>query len=439
MSKPKLADPSSRTRLEIFAIVFILFNLLFLLFRFHRAYILAEPWPIANPLFSPNVKYLDFWEINKAIYGLNPYISGATNYPPLALILALPFAYVYDYSTFASLGEILESSDPAIKDSVLAFTTVFYVLMLAAFMFAIAIKSRKKSFHDFSSSFILFGLLAVSTPALYAVDRGNYLLFTTIFLIMWAILEEEKPDSIWGAVFLGLAAATKIYPIYMLMIYVMGRKFKKLIAAIVTGLVTTIVPIFFFQGTFIDNCRFFYHAVLDFGGGDSGYRPYYNVGITGLVCYLYRMNGVDPSNAVVKITWFAAGVILTLLVAALFIFEKSAWKQVLLATSLMVFLSPNSALYNSCYLFAPILIMVFGDSKFEKKDIPYLVLTALLLVPFAYTYLPDVDYYGFYNEMNTAILVDGLAYLAIILYYICTSIPGVIGRLKSHASNKQPA
>ena len=41
--------------------------------------------------------------------------------------------------------------------------------------------------------------------------------------------------------------------------------------------------------------------------------------------------------------------------------------------------------------------------------------------------------------MNTAILVDGLAYLAIILYYICTSIPEVIGRLKSHASNKQPA
>ena len=151
------------------------------------------------------------------------------------------------------------------------------------------------------------------------------------------------------------------------------------------------------------------------------------------------MNGVDPDNAVVKITWFAAGVVLTLAVAFIFIFEKSAWKQVLLATSLMVFLSPNSALYNSCYLFAPILIMVFGDSKFEKKDIPYLVLTAILLVPFAYTYLPDVDSYGFYNEMNTAILVDGLAYLAIILYYICTSIPGVIGRLKSHASNKQPA
>ena len=439
MSKPKLADPSSRTRLEIFAAVFILFNLIFLLFRFYHSYLLGEPWPIANPLFSPMVRYLDFYEINNAITGLNPYISGATNYPPLALILALPFAYAFDYTKFDSLGAILGETDPALKQTVLVFVIVFYVLLLAAVVIGIAIKSRKKDHHDFMSGLLLFSLLAVSTPLLYAIDRGNYLLFTTIFLIMWAILEEEKPDSIWGAVFLGLAAATKIYPIYMLMIYVMGRKFKKLIAAIVTGLVTTIVPIFFFQGTFIDNCRFFYHAVLDFGGGDSGYRPYYNVGITGLVCYLYRMNGVDPSNAVVKITWFAAGVVLTLLVAALFIFEKSAWKQVLLATSLMVFLSPNSALYNSCYLFAPVLIMVLGDSKFEKKDIPYLVLTALLLVPFAYTYLPDVDYYGFYNEMNTAILVDGLAYLAIILYYICTSIPEVIGRLKSHASNKQPA
>ncbi len=436
MNKPKLAGISSRTRLEIFAAVFIGFNLIFLLFRFYNTYLLGQPWPVANPLFSPLVRYLDFYEINKAITGLNPYISGATNYPPLALILALPFAYAVDYNRWESFGAMLGETDPALKQTVLAFVIIFYVLFLAAVIIGIAIKSRKKDHHDFMSGLLLFSLLALSTPLLYAIDRGNYLLFTTIFLVMWAILEEEKPDSIWGAVFLGLAAATKIYPIYMLMIYVMGRKFKKLIAAIITGLVTTIIPIFFFQGTFIDNCRFFYHAVLDFGGGDSGYRPYYNVGITGLVCYLYRMNGVDPSNAVVKMSWLITGVVLTLLVAALFIFEKTTWKQVLVVTALMVFLSPNSALYNSCYLFAPILIMVMGDNEFKKKDIPYLVFVALLLVPFAYKYLPDVDYYGFYNEMNTGILVDGILYLGIILYYIALGIPEVIGRLKSNANTK---
>ena len=436
MDKPKLAGISSRSRLEIFAAVFIGFNLIFLLFRFYNTYLLGQPWPVANPLFSPLVRYLDFYEINKAITGLNPYISGATNYPPLALILALPFAYAVDYNRWESFGAMLGETDPALKQTVLAFVIIFYVLFLAAVIIGIAIKSRKKDHHDFMSGLLLFSLLALSTPLLYAIDRGNYLLFTTIFLVMWAILEEEKPDSIWGAVFLGLAAATKIYPIYMLMIYVMGRKFKKLIAAIVTGLVTTIVPIFFFQGTFIDNCRFFYHAVLDFGGGDSGYRPYYNVGITGLVCYLYRMNDVDPSNAVVKMSWLITGVVLTLLVAALFIFEKTTWKQVLVVTALMVFLSPNSALYNSCYLFAPILIMVMGDNEFKKKDIPYLVFVALLLVPFAYKYLPDVDYYGFYNEMNTGILVDGILYLGIILYYIALGIPEVIGRLKSNANTK---
>lgn len=438
MTEPKLATMDNRTRLEIFASVFILFNLIFLLFRFNHTYILGEPWPIANPLFSPLVRYLDFYEINNAVYGLNPYISWATNYPPFALILALPFAYAFNYGQYQELGEILATRDPALLNSVLVFVAVFYICLLAVIFLGIAIKSRKKTFHDYSSAFILFALLAVSTPVLFAIDRGNYLLFTVVFLVLWAIFEEEKPDSIWGAVFLGLAAATKIYPIYMLIIYVVGRKFKKLIAAIVAGLVTTIVPIFFFQGTFIDNLRHFYHMVLDFGGGDSGYRPYYNVGITGLVCYLFRMNGVDPSIAVVKITWFVAGVGLTVLVGFLLFFERSAWKQVLLATSLMIFLSPNSMLYNSCYLFAPILIMVFGDSEFKKKDIPYLVCTALLLVPFAYTYLPDVDYYGFYNEMNTAILVDGLLYLAIILYYIVTEMIPVIRRLTSNAS-KQPA
>ena len=73
---------------------------------------------------------------------------------------------------------------------------------------------------------------------------------------------------------------------------------------------------------------------------------------------------------------------------------------------------------------------------FKKKDIPYLVFVALLLVPFAYKYLPDVDYYGFYNEMNTGILVDGILYLGIILYYIALGIPEVIRRLKSNANTK---
>ena len=90
-------------------------------------------------------------------------------------------------------------------------------------------------------------------------------------------------------------------------------------------------------------------------------------------------------------------------------------------------------------LFHIFFIMIFGDSEFKKKDIPYLIATALLLVPFAYTYLPDVDYYGFYNEMNTAILVDGLLYLAIILYYIVTEMITVIRRLTSNASKTQPA
>ena len=166
MDKPKLAGISSRTRLEIFAAVFIGFNLIFLLFRFYNTYLLGQPWPVANPLFSPLVRYLDFYEINKAITGLNPYISGATNYPPLALLLALPFAYAVDYNRWESFGAMLGETDPALKQTVLAFVIIFYVLFLVAVIISIAIKSRKKDHHDFMSGLLLFSLLALSTPLL---------------------------------------------------------------------------------------------------------------------------------------------------------------------------------------------------------------------------------------------------------------------------------
>lgn len=437
MTKPKLANIENRSRLEIFAVVFFFFNLAFLLFRFYRTYIYGEGWPTATPLFDPQYRFLDFYEINRAIYGLNPYIGGATNYPPFMIVLALPFAYAFEYCRFNSLGALLAFAEPVMKDSILVFVSIFYGCVLGAAVLGIVLKNRKKTLKDFSAAFILFAMLAVSTPVIFAIDRGNYCLFTTVFLVLWAVIEEEKPDSIWGAVFLGLAAATKIYPVYMLLVYIVGRKWKKLAAAVITGLVTTIVPIFFFQGGFWDNCRWFYHGVLDFGGGGS-YRLSYNVGITGLVGYLFRMIGAMPRTGVIKFAWLFCGVVFTALTAIIFFFERSTWKKVLMVTALMVFLTPNSGLYNSCYLIAPILIMILGDEELSSKDIPYLVLTALLMVPFSYSYLPNVDYNGFYNEMNTAILVDGLLYLALILYYIGTGMITVIRRKQANAS-KQPS
>jgi len=425
MTKPKLADISPRTRLEIFAAVFILFNLAFLLFSFYHKFVLGEIWPIADPLYDPVFRFLDFYEINMAIYGLNPYLAQLTNYPPLAILLALPFALIPDYSKYDSFGAVLGNDDPAIKMSLLVFVIIFYVCVLGTVLLGIAIKRRKKDHHDYFMGLLLFALLAVSLPVVFAIDRGNYLLFTVIFLVMWAVLEEERPDSFWGAVFLGLAAATKVYPVYMLIIYVIGRRFKKLAVTIVTGLVTTILPMFLFNGTLYENCRAFYHGVLGFGDGGT-YVLNHNIGLTALVGYLYRMNGLLPENGVTKIVWFVSGVVLTLAAGFLLFFEKTNWKKVLIVTGLMIFLTPNSGLYNSCYLIAPIVIMVLGDGEFKKADIPYLVITALLMVPFAYTNLPDTDCSKFYNDLNEGVLIHGLLYLALALYYICTGAPNVI-------------
>jgi hypothetical protein len=134
---------------------------------------------------------------------------------------------------------------------------------------------------------------------------------------------------------------------------------------------------------------------------------------------------------VIKIVWFITGAALTLLVAGLFVFEKTMWKKVLLTVSLMVLLTPNSGLYNSCYLIAPIMIMVLGDNEYKVRDIPYLILTAVLMVPLAYYYLPDTDYNKFYNDLNIAVLADALLYLGIIVYYIVTTVPEVINVLKA--------
>lgn len=415
----------NQKKLLIFFGLFIFFYAAFMIFSAVMASKGYE-YPIGDFRFFRHDIFKDFSTINNAVCDRNPYLSELSNYPPIILAFAYIFSKMADYSGYDMFTMRFACEDPAVQKSIVLFFGLCIVAFLCVIMYHAYLQNKGQSTKTFKERAVRFltagavgAALLLSAPSVFLFDRGNYLALTIVFFMLWAVFEEEKPDSVLGAVFAALCAATKVYPLYILLIYVFEKKYKKFFWAMVTGAVVTIVPIFFFKGGYIANVIAFIKGVLGFGGGAGMYAVYFNVGVTGLVGFIGRIFGFTPNVRLIKIVWFFGGVLFTLIGLPFLKDEKIRWKKLLVLTAIMVFLTPNSYLYNTAYMFAPIYVMLMNRDKMAKRDYVYVVIAALMLVPKAYFYLPDIP--GVipleYNTVNIAVLIDALLYLGLITFY----------------------
>lgn len=393
----------------IFAGVWLAFGIYALIVRFgmHMEY------PHGSFLFFRNDMFKDYATINEAVKERNPYLSLLSNYPPFILFIAYFFTR---FSSPDSYHAPLEESfkTPAVMVSFIILIAVYAVsMLLIAWFFSKAKKDRK-------TNILVMLMLLLSAPSVFMIDRGNYLMVTVIFFMLFAAYEYLHPEKEQGAVFAALAAATKIYPAYVLLMYPVNKRFKKFLIAVATGAFVTILPIFFMRGSFMDNLYGFVTGALGFNGGVGYYSVYFNVGFTGLISFIYRAAGTTANTALVRKLWLLAAFGMTVLVFFFTAREKKLWKKLLVIISVMVFITPNSFLYNLTYLIPPVFLMLTDKEETERKEIPYVVFSSLLMVPKAFFYLKDLEG-GVpldFNTVNIAVFLDAMLLLAIFAYYI---------------------
>ncbi len=427
MPNKSLLNRDKLNKMHIFFAVFIGMYLVYLAFYHVRVNVQGMEYPCARFLFFPQDRYKDFATINHAIKDLNPYISRLSNYPPLILAFAMIFSKMGDYSPYEATTLQDAFDDLAIWRSFILLMGLYCVAVVVCCIYY-AFKVIKKSGSikvsskviTYAAYIALGAMFLVSAPSLYTIDRGNYLVVSIVLYIMWAIAEQESPDSYWGPVFAALCAATKIYPVYILGVYFFDRRFKKLIVACITGAVTTLVPMLFFKGSFFDNVYYFARGVGGFGVGVNA--GYFTVGLSGALIYVYRALDIPVDTKVTHIIWLVAGIVISLIGFKLASKDGKLWRKLLVVTAMMNFLTPNAYLYQTSYMFGPILLMIADKEKLTKKDIPYVIMAALLLVPKPYAYLhqqTDPTLPNEWNYMNCAIIIDASLYLLmIILYFI---------------------
>ena len=416
-----LREYDRRKKFLYFTAVFFGIYILFMVYRVIRVYIGGCDYPTADFRFYPADRFKDFFTINYAVKDRNPYLTDLSNYPPLILLFAFAWSKLFgeDWSSFGPVNLQEGINDPAIRRSFITFWVVYIVLFLGICVIYGIKKCKSDKVSAAPMAFFTGIMLVISAPSVFMIDRGNYLAITVLLFLLWAICEQESPDSMWGPVLLALCAATKIYPVYMIGLYVIEKKWRHLIVSVFTGLSVTVVGLFCFYGSFYQNFKHFASGVLGFGGGGL-YSGYFTVGVTGATQFMFRLFGMRPVNGVTKIVWLISGLVLTVLGICFLRGEKKVWKKILVATALMTFLTPNAYLYNSTYMLPAIFLMLMDKENMKKEDLPYVLMSAVLLVPKAFKYLPDIpDPFcpQEYNTMNIGIIVDALLYLGIIVYY----------------------
>lgn len=284
------------------------------------------------------------------------------------------------------------------------------------------IKNKEGKAINIVTSVAVMLLLLVSCPSLFMIKSGYFLITITVLLLLWAVLEDLNPDSIVPAAFLGLTSSI-IYPVYLLGAYINKEQRKKLFTALGVSIFVIVVSILLNREATLDKIIGIYHAATGYSGiaddrFDTVYAICNTVGFTGFLGSLFKIIGMIPRGNVIRFLWLVFFVSFTVIGFVFLRNEKKLWKKILMITVLLIYLLPNSFLFNSSLIIAPVFLMLMDTEKLKKADVPYVIVSALLLVPKSYFIFDNWAQVPLtYNNVSIAVFLDGFLYLGIIVYY----------------------
>ena len=393
-------------RLKCMTLIIIIGMGLFFAFSyFYRRYLWAA-FPDGDFLFPRGDAFMDYFNVNAMIARFDPYVGHGSSYPPAILLVAYLFSLFGSYKEYEAL-EVSKMLLPRVSYVLMVTLTAGAVCWIFYLILRQFITNKK-------ILFLCIPLFICTAPYIFMLDRGNYLMVCMIFIMLFIYYFDKKPKL--AAVMLGIAAAMKIYPVFLFLLYLVKKQYKELGIATGTGALLTFVPLFFFQGGFLANLKSMLGAIAGFAGGSpisSVEATYYGVGLTSLLNlrYTWFCNGERPEKNSVMIIFLIIGSALALWSLWNIRKEQNQYRSLSLLTILMVFLIPNSYMYNLVYLFVPIVCWIIDDECYAgKQGKVYGILLGVLMVAKAYYYPLS------FTNTSIAVLIDSLLLLGISIW-----------------------
>lgn len=371
---------SEKNIIHYFALLLLAGMTLFLIFSFLLTRYTNLSFPNGDFMFSPVDVLMDFFNVNDMVKNMDPYIGSGSSYPPFILLIAKIISLFLPHNSLSSF-EVRHLIIGKIIYSVLFFgiTIIIFILVFKAIC-----KNAKTTFVD---TFIYSCAFVFTAPYLFLLDRGNYLILAVLCYIL-ALLNYEKKPFI-SSIFLALTISIKIYPLLTLLIPLLEKKWKYICTVCCIITFVSIFPILFFQGGFVENIVAFLKNLLGFSASNtSSYFSslYYTVGLSSLIRFPTYFLNFENMQSTSFTTLYIIGFILTFIFVCISLkLEHILWRKWLIITFAIIFLTPNSYLYNLTLILAPIMLF-FYEKKINKTDYIQVIIISLILIPKAYFY-----------------------------------------------------
>ena len=421
----------SQNRLWIYSVIIIAGLAIFCLYSYFGHKYWGLSYPRDSFLFMWGDRFMDFFNVNKMSSGLDPYITGGSSYPPLAIVIAYLVGLFIPGTPVLAAAEI-RNQGPFGK-YVLVGMYVVCILLISVFawrrIWKQARKAEEKAPVRVSLSkprrvlrmvpriLLLAAVtlgIALTAPMIFAIDRGNYLIICTLFIALFCIFYGKNDYA--ASVFLALAACLKIFPIVLFYLFFRQRKWKPLFVGVGTGAALTVGSTLLFKGGFFENLMSFAKNLMNFSGGIDPYFSDLYLNAIGTRSFLasisimFRGHISDKLHIVTLTT--VVNILLLIFVIILCLLEKRPWRQILYLSFFMVLFPNPSYCYNLAYLTGPILLFLLKEEK-ERFDWLFLTGLALLMIPKSYYYF-NARFVNGERLMGLNCLIDPLIMLILL-------------------------
>lgn len=344
-------------------------------------------------LFHPNDSlnqdfFMDFFNSIRDASTMDVYEKGII-YPPLANLL------FFFFSKFMPI-EITSTSfygryDTQTNQRMIMVYLIFALLCVV--MFALMSKYYlKKNRVSNGLAEVLSFIFILFYPTVYCIERGNIILLSMICTAFFVFFHDSREKMVREAslLLLAVAAALKIYPAVFGLLLLVERRYRSALKAVGYGLVLFFVPFLFYEHgaslfQFIQN-------LITFSSDNKASYSTDSVSILNLFYYLS-----DKYVSLGQIVFIAAELIS---IAALFFVPKK-WHRYMLLSIILLNVQSVSSSYSMVFMIIPLIAFFADKQKKGIRDVIYLILFSLLLIPIPCFYIDHPEWVqGLFNAFH---------------------------------------
>ena len=342
-------------------VVFIVFCLAFPGIKFENIFY-WRPYDLTDT-------YMDFYNsVYDAMKG--PYEHDVI-YPPLCCLIFKLCGSLIPASEYSGewvpRGGFEIRGYQEIQYSLLLFVAFFFILFIGAMQKPL---NKRGNFEKMTITLAMF----LSTPVLYALERGNIIIYSFVFLLLYFVCYDD--ERAWvreiGYICLALSAAIKLYPAIFGLMLIRDKRIKDAVRTIIYGIVFTIVPFVFFGG--IDAIRMMLNALGKFKETEN-----YGISFSNGVSFL--LLGTTGYH---RWLTFAGMVAAMCLIISFFLVDRTPdnkWKLSAVMSLSMLGLVENCGKYMIIFAIIPWLSFFKTERKMKLIDYIYVIMMTVILAP----------------------------------------------------------